>query len=144
MRRLFAHPTVQKHAPQFLRFALCGALGATIDLSSLTLQVELFHVNEHVAFVTSSLIAVVFVFLANKHFTFKNKERKYGSQAAKFAIVYGTAIMLNGGISSLIFATGAPYLASKMLAIMIVAAWNYVLSHGFVFKKHEDVDAAVF
>ena len=144
MKRFLHHPFVRKHICQACKFAICGSIGASIDLGSLTLLVELFDIAPQVAIVPSTLLAVIFVFLANKHFTFKNKERKYLRQALKFSLVYGAAICFNIGISWFFLWLGVHYFLAKVLAIGIVAAWNYVLSHGFVFRKTEEVDAAVF
>jgi len=144
MKRLLDHPFARTHAPQFLKFALCGGLGAFIDLGTLTLQVEYFGVEPHLAFIVSTLCAVSFVFMANKHFTFRNHEVNYAHQAFKFALVYGAAVLFNISISSGLLWLGVHYLLSKMLAIGTVAVWNYALSHGFVFRRKVEVDAAVF
>jgi putative flippase GtrA len=144
MKKIFQHPNVQRHLSQLVKFALCGGIGATIDLSTLTFFVEVLGVNPHLGFAISTLLAVIFVFLANKHFTFKNHEKKYVSQACKFAIVYGIAIALNISLSSFLYWVGLHYLLSKVVAIGTIAIWNYALSHGFVFKKKENIDSAVF
>lgn len=142
--RFFAHPFLRKHLSQGLKFAVCGSIGACIDLGSLTVFVEVFGLNPNRAFVFSTFLAVIFVFLANKHFTFQNHERAYGRQALKFALVYGASFVFNISLSSLFYWWGLYYLLAKVLAIGTVSLWNYSLSHGFVFKKGEEVDTAVF
>jgi len=128
-------PWMKKHLEQGLKFALVGSSAAMIDLGSLAIFVELFGVDPRVAVIPSTLLAVTYVFLLNKHFTFKNKERQYLRQALKFAVVYGLAVILNLALFRLFFWLGIYYLLSKMLAIGILAAWNYSLSHFFVFAK---------
>jgi len=144
MRALLHHPTVRRHLSQGLKFVVCGAIGASIDLGTLTMLIEVGGMNPHMGFVISTLLAVIFVFLANKHFTFRNHEKKYAHQVLKFALVYGCAVVFNIGISSVFFWAGLHYSLSKALAIGLVAVWNYSLSHGFVFRKKDTVDAAVF
>jgi putative flippase GtrA len=134
---LLDHPFIRKHGPQLIKFAVAGGLGATIDLGSLTLFVEQFGMDERVAVVPSTLCAVIVVFLLNKHFTFKNKDKQVGKQAAKFAIVYGVAILSNIIISALLITAGLHYLLAKIAAIGGGAIWNYAMSHGFVFKQSE-------
>jgi putative flippase GtrA len=141
--RFCSHPHVRKHVSQGLKFAICGGIGASIDLGSLTLFVEYGGIDPGIAFIPSVLLAVIFVFLANKHFTFRNHEKNYGRQAFKFALVYGTAIVFNLSVSWALLWLGLHYLIAKTAAIGIGAVWNYSLSHGFVFKKHERVEAAV-
>lgn len=144
MKRFFSHPFLLKHFSQGIKFALCGSIGACIDLGSLTIFVEVFFLNPNIAFIFSTILAVVFVFIANKHFTFQNRERSYGRQAFKFALVYGASFVFNISLSSLFYWWGLYYLLAKVLAIGTVSLWNYSLSHGFVFKKNEEVDTVVF
>jgi len=134
----------RRHFFQGLKFAVVGALGATIDLSSLTFFVEVLDIHPSIAFIPSTFLAVLFVFLANKHFTFRNLERRYGSQAMKFAVVYGAAICLNIGLSNLLLFLGLHYFLAKVLAIGTIAVWNYVMSHHFVFRKEQDAEVPLF
>ena len=144
MHRLLSHPFVRTHLSQGLKFAMAGGLGACIDLGSLTLFVEYFALPSRLAVIPSTLLAVSAVFLINKHFTFHNREHRYGRQILRFAFVYGVAICSNIGISALLITLGVHYLPSKIAAIGLGALWNYGMSHGYVFKKKVDpVDAAM-
>ena len=134
---------IRRHASQLWRFAVCGGTGFLLDLGSLTVFVERFGIDPRVAVILSSVVGATFVFFANKFFTFRNREHKTGSQAFKFAMVYGVAIVGNAIISNLLLAIGVQYLVSKVVAVAIGAVWNYALSHGFVFRKKEDVDVVV-
>lgn len=144
IQRLLKDPSVRRHFFQGMKFAMVGALGATIDLSSLTFFVEVLEIHPGIAFTPSTFLAVLFVFLANKHFTFQNFERRYGSQAMKFAMVYGAAICLNIGLSNLLLFLGLHYFLSKVLAIGTIAVWNYTLSHWFIFRKSAPVEVPPF
>lgn len=143
MKRLLQHPFVRKHISQGLKFVLCGGCGMIVDLTSLHIFVHYLSVEPKYAVVFSSMLGALFVFFANKFFTFKNREKKYGSQFFKFALVYGTAIASNVAISWLLLYFGLHYLLAKFIAIGIGALWNYTLSHSFIFRKGEEVDAAI-
>ena len=143
MRRTLYHPAFRKHFSQLWRFAVCGGTGAVIDLSTTTVLVEYAQLQPQYAYVPSSLLAVLFVFLANKYFTFRNHESRVGGQALKFAFVYGTAIAFNLLSSWVLLWVGFHYLLAKIASIGIGAIWNYSMSHGFVFRKGEKVDAVV-
>lgn len=135
MRYLLSHPSVRLHLCQFCKFAVCGLIGASLDLGSLTFLVEVLDMDPRVGFIFSTLLAVIFVFIANKRFTFENRELRYGQQVLKFALVYGVAIMLNLTISYTLLWFGMYYLLAKICAIGFGAFWNYTLSHSFVFRK---------
>lgn len=143
VKRILHHPTVRKHVSQGLKFAICGGIGASIDLLSLTILVEFFGFSPHWGYVISTLLAVSVVFVGNKFFTFRNHEKRYVSQILKFALVYGCAVIFNIGLASFFFWAGLHYLVAKVLAIGIVALWNYSLSHGFIFRQSENVDVGV-
>lgn len=66
-----------------------------------------------------------------------------GNQALKFALVYGVALVMNVLISNLLIAFGIDYRIAKIVAVAIGAVWNYALSHGFIFKKKDDIDVVI-
>ena len=117
-----------------MRFILCGGTGAIIDLSTLTFLVR-SGFNEHAASAVSSLLSVLFIFLANKYFTFRNKERRHAVQALKFALVYGLAYVFNVSVTSFLLVHGVHYFMAKVFAIGTVVLWNYSLSHAFIFRS---------
>lgn len=131
------------HASQLWRFAVCGGTGFVLDMLSLGLIVEYLHVDERIAVILSSFVGASFVFVANKFFTFRNRERRYGNQVLKFILVYGVSIALNAFISNVLLWFGMHYLLAKFIAVGIGAVWNYLLSHGFVFRKNEHIDVAI-
>ena len=135
--------TLKTHASQLWRFIVCGGIGSVLDLTSLTVMVQYADVDPRIAVVLSSCIGATFVFFANKFFTFNNREHRTGSQALKFLMVYGVSLISNIAISNLLLWIGLHYLIAKIGAIGIGAMWNYALSHGFVFKKKEEIDVVV-
>lgn len=120
---------------KMVKFAMTGGVAAVIDLGGLQVMVRYLSVPEEVAVVLSSLISVIFVFIFNKFFTFRDKSSKYASQILKFALVYGFAIVLNGFVSNIFLWLGFHYLIAKVIAIGIGAVINFVLSHVFVFRQ---------
>lgn len=61
----------------------------------------------------------------------------------KFIMVYGVSLVTNILISNFLLWLGVYYIFAKVGAIAIGAFWNYALSHGFVFKKGEEIDVVV-
>ncbi len=135
MQKIFHHPVVRKHASQGLRFAVSGGIGAAINLLSLSVFVSFFHLAHPVAFLAANLLSVIFVFFANKYFTFRDQSGDHGSQAIKFIAVYGPAIVFNTLLASGLHALGMHYFIAELIAIVIVTVWNYILSHGFIFRQ---------
>jgi putative flippase GtrA len=134
---------LRRHFSQLWRFGICGGAGFALDLGSLTLFVEWLGVDPRIAVILSSIVGGTFVFFANKFFTFKNREHKTGRQAFKFLMVYGVSFLSNIAIANAVIWLGGHYILAKIVAVGIGAVWNYALSHGFVFKKKEQVDVVV-
>lgn len=120
---------------KMVKFAMTGGVAAIIDLGGLQIMVRYLSVPAEVAVILSSLISVIFVFIFNKFFTFRDKSARYVSQIIKFALVYGFAIILNGFVSNIFLWLGFHYLLAKVIAIGIGAVINFVLSHVFVFRQ---------
>ncbi len=127
---------MRKHAKQLIKFGFTGGIGSCVDLGSLALIVEYAHIRPLIAGILSSLIAVTIVFTFNKFFTFRNHERQFAKQIAKFALVYGIAFCMNIALYSFLLSTGLQYVVAKLSAILIIAVWNYILSNSFIFKQN--------
>lgn len=134
MKRLLNHPTVRTHAPQLLKFGLTGGTGAVLDLGMLTILTRVLDVPAEAAFLFSSIVGSAFVFFVNKAFTFKNREATYVPQLLKHYTVYGPAIIANFLLSNALFLV-LPDVVSKFLAIGVIAVWNYLMSHHYVFRR---------
>lgn len=142
MTELPAAVPAQSHLSKILKFVIGGGIGATLDLSSQWVSVELLAVPAHLAFVLSASLGALTVFVFNKFITFKSHE-SVGSQFLKFVIVYVPAIGLNFILSSFFYWLGASHEIAKVLAIGIGAVLNYVLSNWFIFKKKKMEEAIV-
>lgn len=134
---LLEHPRLRRHVQQGWKFALTGGMAACVDLGSLTVLVEYFHLSPYIAPVFATVLAVMVVFFGNKFFTFRERSTAYGSQMLKFALVYGTAISFNLGVTLLLIHAGVHYLVARSIAIGIGMVWNYSMSHRFVFRTSQ-------
>jgi len=128
-------PKFALHMRQGLMFIFCGATGAIIDLGSLAVFVELFEMDPKIAFIFSTLLAVVYVFLFNKYVTFKSHGESVSRQVVKFLSVYVFTAVINILIANALLWFGMFYLLAKAIAIGIIAFFNYLFSHGFIFRN---------
>jgi putative flippase GtrA len=135
MKKLLNHPIVRTHGLQLLKFGLTGGAGSILDLGTLTVLTRVFSVPAEVAFLLSAFVGATFVFFVNKYFTFKHRSSAFLPQLLKHYTVYGPAIIANFLLSNALFLV-MPDLAAKFVAIGVIAVFNYLLSHHYVFKKH--------
>jgi len=129
------------HATQIVKFCISGICGTLIDLGVLIALVRATSMSPDLAFIPSTLAAATFVFLFNKFITFGRHEHSTLTQVWRFAIVYVAAILLNVGLAIGLYRLGVHYVLAKALAIGVVAFWNYILSHFFIFAPTADTQS---
>lgn len=135
MIRLLHHPFVARHFKKFLRFAVCGGLGACIDFGVLALLTRTLLWAPEMALIVSTGCAFLFVFLSNKYFTFRDAAHgKSSVQALKFLVVYLLSALSNYALSVLLYRSGLMVEVAKALAIGIMMFVNYAFLRSFVFK----------
>lgn len=144
MKKLLQHSFVKNHGSKFMRFVVCGGLGACVDFGTLHLLVAYAGWEEKHALLVSTGLALIFVFFANRFFTFRAHGSRAGKQVIKFLMVYLVAASLNYAFSLGFIAAGAHYLLAKAMAIGLVMFFNYFSLNGFVFKKSPVVADEVF
>lgn len=125
----------QKYGSSFLRFAVCGGLGAVIDFSTLHALVAYARWSEEYALIVSTGLAMIFVFFSNRFFTFGVRGSGASGQAAKFFLVYMVAAGMNYTLSLGLVYAGMFYLLAKGIAIGTIMFFNFFMLRGFVFKK---------
>lgn len=116
-----------------MKFAVCGGLGACIDFGTLWLGVQVLRYPEKIVFFFSTTLATIFVFFANRWFTFESKGQAR-SEILKFILAYSIAGFLNYLVSMGFFLLGVQYLLAKALAIGIIMFFNYFCLQRFVFR----------
>ncbi len=149
--RILSHPYFQIHYRQIIRFVICGLLGAVMDFSVLYILTDWYSISPIIAYIFSSGIPSIFVFLFNKYITFGASDGNSNTQSKRFIIVYTLTFILNYLLSSLFYFLGLAYLVSlhvgsysitevevtylaRVIAIAITAVINYLSSHHFIFK----------
>ena len=76
-----------KNYKPFIKYALVGILGTAIDIGSLFILVDLFHLPIIPATALSFVLATVNNFVLNKNWTFKHPSTNYKKLYIKFLIV---------------------------------------------------------
>jgi len=126
---------LRTHGSSFVRFAVCGGLGACVDFGTLHLLVAYASWEEQYALIVSTGLAMTFVFFANRFFTFRVRGGGVSTQIAKFLSVYLTAAGMNYALSLTLIVLGVHYLFAKAVAIGTIMFFNYAMLRGFVFRK---------
>ncbi len=142
------HELIKKHKNRFSRFALVGFASTAIDFSILltlkTLGWPIIPAN-----ITSSAVAFIFSFSANKKYTFKTTDTNIVREITLYVLLTLIGIW---GLQSLVIWLTLPslthllgghnaygVLASKLVATGVSMVWNYVTYSKFVFHHKQEV-----
>lgn len=131
---------------QLMKFLLVGGLATCIDaliyhfFSESLIAKGNYTEQEAVSLAkkVGSAIAVIWVFFANKFFTFGVKEGT-GSQTYKFVILYTMTFLVNVSVHDLIYHFTATKSVSFVIATGITASINFICLKLWVFKEAQEV-----
>jgi dolichol-phosphate mannosyltransferase len=132
---------LDQHVRQLIKFFVTGLTNLFLDLALLAFFVEIVRLPLVIAAPVTSVIVVTNVFIMNKLWTFKNKEKKVASQGVKFILVYASSIIMVN-VLTLAFTeyAGIWYIPSRIVSILLCALWNYSWMHFGVFGAHRGVE----
>jgi len=125
---------------QFIKFCIVGGTAAVINFSiyySFTAQLNIWYIYSAAA---GFLVSAIFNFIANKLWTFRNKEtgRRILSQIFKFCITMTSGLLINIGIIyTLTEWFGLDYRVSWVFATGMVTFWNFSFNRFWTFKYRQ-------
>ena len=149
---LFVASLLGKKIPVILqaaKFALTGVLNSFIDLGILNLLIVIFGISTgwlySVFKAISFCVSVINSYFWNKFWTFeKKKNGVVAKEFGQFFLIAGSGFFINVGIASLIVNVVGPQFGlspeiwaniGAIIAIICVAAWNFLGYKFLVFKK---------
>lgn len=128
---------------RFIKFAIVGTLGATVDFSVLNLLVLAFNVPKEYANIVSVICAISSNFIWNRLWTFpESRERPLHTQFGQFALVNLLGLAINQAvflgtdamIFDKLFAHPLDYNVAKAMAIIVVLFWNFFVNRKTTYK----------
>ncbi len=132
-----------KEFVRFLKFATVGAIGMVVDLTTLTIAREVFHLPLEVAVAVGFTVAVLSNFTWNRLWTFpESRNRPITGQLVQFVTVNIIGLGINEvvvlalhPVFSLVLPDPPAYLAAKIVAIGIVLFWNYFVNRIWTYRN---------
>lgn len=121
---------------RFLKFAFVGLMGTLINTIIYIIFVY-FSVPVVIAGGMSAVLSMIFNFVLNNYFTWKGEKASYWFlRFMKYMSVNLVGIGFNMALLALFYTVfKVNYIASNLLAIILVMLWNYVGSSRWVFKN---------
>ncbi|KAA3436781.1 GtrA family protein [Rufibacter hautae] len=125
----------QEKFSQLIKFILVGGLCVVFDMLVFVVLFDFYHVNYMVANFSSTVLAILLNYLISKVWVFK--AGKYSSRVEFLAFMFFSlaGLLINQGLIWLFVEKVALEPKSgKILAILLVAIFNFVTKKLFVFK----------
>ena len=122
---------------QFTKFCLVGGIAAVINFLIYYSFTEWLGIWYIYSAIWAFLISAVFNFIANKLWTFQNKEkgRQIINQLLKFAVVMVSGLIVNIAIIyALTEWLGFDYRLSWVFATVVITFWNFGFNRFWTFK----------
>lgn len=132
------YPFYKKHK-RVLLYLFFGAVTTAVSVGVFSLLNIALGVNEHIANLTSWILAVLVAFLTNRTMVFEAETTSVGGFLVQMVKFYGgrVATLLVEELLIFVFITKLELdsFAVKMAAQVIILTLNYIISKLFVFKK---------
>lgn len=121
---------------QFTKFVIVGFSNLFIDFSIYLLLTRLADFHYLWANILSFTAATINSFFLNKKWTFRNTNRDYHRQYAKFYLVSGIGLGLNQLILFVLIESWHFYdILAKCVAVVIVTFWNFLGNRFWTFRE---------
>lgn len=122
------------HRRQFVKYFIVGISGFIIDLGLLILVKEAFTLNPTLAVVLTQIVVLVYNFILNKLWTFRNKDIPH-KQLIRYAILASFNYLL-GVLVMYIFneILDFDYRLVRLGTVTAMVFWNFLLYKYWVYK----------
>lgn len=135
--RVSKHPRVTRQPlvlRQFVKFSLVGGINTIIDLGMYVLLTRVADLYFVLAGTISFILAATNSYFLNRAWTFRDNSRNVPLQFLKFFLAGLTGLGLNTGtLFVLVRYAGIHDVVAKILAIVLVVAWNFSVNKFWVF-----------
>lgn len=121
----------------FTRNTLTSILTTGLDIVTLLIAVELFHVHYVLATLLGTVVGATSNFFINRHWSFQASGGRARWQMVRFLPVQaGSSALQTLGVWFLTEIGMLPYFASKLVvAVVVYLIWNYPMNRYFVFPS---------
>ncbi|MDR1819834.1 MAG: GtrA family protein [Methanobrevibacter sp.] len=120
---------------EVMLYLFFGVLTTVVNIISLIILVDLFHIDYLIANMIAWFLSIVFAYITNKIWVFESKNKQVH---VEFSLFVGGRIFSGVVDESLMYllvsVLGFNLLIAKLVSQIVVVILNYVLSKGIVFK----------
>jgi putative flippase GtrA len=120
---------------KFLKFCFVGLSGMVIDFGITWLLKEKIRINKYIANSTGFILAATSNYIWNRFWTFQSENNHIASEYFSFIMISMVGLVINNLL--IYFFTDKVKLnfyLSKLIAIIVVTLWNFILNFLITFS----------
>jgi len=119
-------------------FLTVGSVTAAVYFLLFLFLLNIISLEYHIAITIAYVVSIIFYFFANRHFTFKNKQKAIKQQLAKFMVL----VCLNYSITVVVIHNMVEIfkltpVVGAVIAIATTTILSYTISKWWVFRQAE-------
>ena len=123
------------HRKQILRYFATGVSAVILDIFTLFVFKEYFHLSPVLAVVVNQILMLNYVFFINKYWSFEEKSGASHKQMLRFFILatfnYGFSVFCMWGLNQRL---GFNYLLVRLFSIALMTSWNFLFYKFWVYR----------
>jgi putative flippase GtrA len=124
---------------EFAKYFIVGISGVVIDMGLLVLFKEVFAIPPVWAVVIIQLLMIVYIFLLNKYWSFRNKEVDH-RQLVRFLILAGFNYLFSVLVMYIFNdLLGFEYKLVRLATIAVMVSWNFFLYKHWVYANNSHI-----
>jgi putative flippase GtrA len=120
---------------QLLRYFITGVSAVVLDIITLYIFKEYWHLKPVVAVIINQILMLNYVFFINKYWSFEEKNRTSKKQVTRFFILasfnYIFSVFCMWGLNEKL---AFNYLLVRMFSIALMTAWNFLIYKFWVYR----------
>jgi dolichol-phosphate mannosyltransferase len=118
---------------QLFRYAVVGTSGFGLDFLTLAAFKELVGLSPTIAVVCNQAITLTYNFTLNKHWSFESKTMPHKQLVRYLTLATWNYVFSVGAMYVLNELFGVHYLLARMLSVMVMVSWNFLLYRHWVY-----------
>lgn len=126
---------------EFAKYFIIGFSGVFLDLGSLVLLKEVFGWAPIGAVIVNQAFLLVYVFLLNKYWSFRNKEMPHKQIVRFLTLAGGNYIISVSAMYIFNHKLGFDYRLVRLVTIALAVSWNFFLYKYWVYRLEKPATA---
>jgi putative flippase GtrA len=120
---------------KFIRFCLVGFSGMVIDFGTTWLLKEKVRINKYIANSTGFILAATSNYFLNRIWTFHSHNQQIITEYSSFILISLAGLAINNFVIFILHGRlKMNFYFSKLIAVLIVTCWNFVLNYLITFS----------